>query len=117
MAEILNITKTAARAYQAWPLLVWAATHRQIVTYKYMAALTGMGVSGVGSVALDPIWRYCNKNNYPALTVIVVGEDGVPGTGVGPINVPKTQMEVFGFDWLKKAKPPTIEILEEIKAD
>ena len=52
MAEILNITKTAARAYQAWPLLVWAATHRQIVTYKYMAALTGMGVSGVGSVRL-----------------------------------------------------------------
>ena len=113
MTETINISKTTARAYQAWPVLAWAAQNRQILTYKKMEALTGLGVSGVGPVALGPIWRYCQKKGYPALTAIVVNEKGIPGTGVEmpPEKVPGAQMEVFGFDWVNDAEPPNPEDL------
>ncbi|MGI9298477.1 MAG: hypothetical protein ACR2QC_11370 [Gammaproteobacteria bacterium] len=123
MAETLNISKTAARAYQVWPLLVWAAKHRQILTYKDLDDCTGLAARGVGNIALGPILRYCKESGYPPLTAIVVNsETWLPGEGwagnelkeTEPEKVPGILKRVFQYDWREQAEPPTPEILEEL---
>lgn len=117
MIETSETSKSAQRAYQAWPLLAWAAKNQQVLTYKDMKKLTGMAIPGIGNTSLEPIQQYCRKKGYPALTVIVVSEkNGMPGTGVNiaPAKVPTAAMKVFNFNWLEDAEPPTLEILEKI---
>lgn len=43
----------------------------------------------------------------PPLTILVVNDEtGVPGSGfVAAADIPKTQMEVFDFDWLEHGAP------------
>ncbi|MGI9298473.1 MAG: hypothetical protein ACR2QC_11350 [Gammaproteobacteria bacterium] len=112
-----DISKTAMRAYQAWPLLVWAAKHRQILTYKDLYELTGLAKPGVGGSALGPILWYCKAKKYPMLTAIVVNSGTwLPGDGLGekPEKVPGIQKKVFQHDWTQ-AEPPTPEELERYK--
>ena len=112
-----DISKTAIRAHQAWPLLIWAAKHQQILTYKDLYECTGLAKPGVGSIALDPIWKYCQKKGYPALTAIVVNsETWLPGDELNftPDEVPEMQKNVFQYNW-NEAESPTPEILEEYK--
>ncbi len=103
----------AERAAQVWPLLAWAAKNKQTLTYTQVEKLTGMVARGLGNVLLQ-VLEYCESKKYPQLTVIVIGEDGQPGSGIQdrmtPQEVQDARKEVFGFDWLN-AKPPNPEDL------
>jgi hypothetical protein len=98
--------KREDRAQQLWSVLALAATHRQILTYDIVARLTGVVRPGIGDV-LRPIQQYCEENELPALTSIVVSEeDGLPGVGfIAAADVPAAQMKVFKENWLEKSAP------------
>jgi len=94
------------RAAQIWPLLVYAATNRQMLTYDTVARLIGVPRPALGGI-LEPIQAYCIKSNLPALTSLVVSEiTGSPGEGfIAAEDVPKAQAEVFSYEWLKRRAP------------
>ena len=111
---------SAYRAFQAWPLLAWAAKNQQILTYDDIHKLTGMARNGVGTTTLGPIKRYCHDLGLPILTVIVVNQnDGKPGDGiqpeVEPENATTEQMRVHRHDWMAE-KPPKAEDLQPFVA-
>ncbi len=96
-------------AMQIWMILVCAARERKTYTYGQLASILGFKGAGVLSQQLDPVMRFCNKNKYPPLTVLVVNQDtGLPGSGLSTItNVNTDREEVFNFDWFE-LEPPQI---------
>ena len=101
------------RAAQIWPLLGWAATNRQVLTYDIVGRLTGLPARGLGR-NLEPIQSYCLLNGLPPLTILVVSQDsGMPGVGfIAAQDIPRTQQQVFAHDWLAE-DAPTPEALED----
>ena len=114
----LEMTKYQ-RACQLWPLLAWAASKSQILTYGEVAKLTGLPADGVGNY-LELIAKYCkqycekegiSKSELIYLNSIVVNQDtGKPG---GKVKLPKgwtaaeAQMSVkfYGQKWLEIPAP------------
>src|SRR5438309_9559373 len=94
------------RAAQIWPALALAARNRQVLTYDIVGRLIGVPRQGLGRL-LEPIQSYCLLNRLPPLTILVVGEEtGIPGIGfIAAQNIPRTQVEVFAFDWLEPGAP------------
>ena len=99
----------AQRALQIWSLLVCAARERRTYTYGDIAAVLGMGGAGVIGDFLGPIMFYCERNELPPLTVLVVKkETGLPGTGLTTIeDVNRDRERVFGHDWFGTEPPET----------
>jgi hypothetical protein len=89
-----------------WPLLVFAAGNRQVLTYDLLGRLVGVPTSDLGRI-LEPIQSHCILKKLPPLTSIVVsGRTGVPGEGfIAAGNVPQAQAETFLFDWLNCPVP------------
>lgn len=77
------------RAYHAWNALVEAAGRREILRYRQLGDRIGIHHRAVGH-ALDPIHRYCIRDRLPPLTILVVNETGLPGSGFlkGPLAPP-----------------------------
>jgi hypothetical protein len=98
--------KLSERAWQAWPILAYAAGNRQIITYESLGKLTGMHAAGLGSV-LEHIQSYCLLKSLPPLTAIVVNKGtGLPSEGfIAATNVPRAFMNVFEHDWLSTECP------------
>jgi hypothetical protein len=110
--------KHAVRAQQIWQILISLAHNRELITYKKLADLIGFGGGGVlGKGPLDRIAYYCNQNDLPPLTPLVVNEKtGLPGNGI-PVNKPATQREkVFNWDWYEIV-PPTADQFEQAHLD
>lgn len=100
------------RALQAWLILVSRARNRQTLTYGMLDELMGYGSAHLGPI-LDYILKYCQANDLPPLTVLVVNKDtGLPGSGMGDYNFAQ-QEQVFRFDWFAIV-PPTPEELEAV---
>ena len=89
------------RAAQIWAVLVLAARNRQILTYDVVGKLIGVPRQALACM-LEPIQSYCLVNDLPPLSILVISEQtGIPGTGfIAAQDIPKTQVAVFGFDWL-----------------
>ena len=93
------------RAAQIWPLLCWAATSRQILTYDIVGRLIGVPRQGLANL-LEPIQSHCLIRELPPLTVIVVNAEGVPGDGfIAAENIPLAQAMVFSHNWLEEPSP------------
>lgn len=99
--------KHEMRAQQIWPILTASAHNRQIITYKKLAKLIGVGGPGVlGKGPLDRIAYYCIQNDLPPLTSLVVNEKtGLPGNGI-PVKKSATQREaVYNHSWFNIVAP------------
>jgi hypothetical protein len=94
------------RAAQIWSTLALAARNRQTLTYDMLGRLTGTPRMGLGQL-LEPVQSYCLVQRLPPLTALVVsGRTGLPGLGfIAAQDVPRTQQEVFAFDWLGHGSP------------
>ena len=103
------------RAAQIWSVLAWAAHSRQVLTYDIVSKLTAVPRQGLGQL-LEPIQSYCLVNRLPPLTILVVrGDTGLPGTGfVAAQDIPRTQLEVFSFDWLEHGAPSPQQLEEAV---
>ena len=77
------------RAMQIWLVLIGMAHNRQTMTYGALARTLGYTSQGAQFVTrlLDPVMRYCQENNLPPLTVLVVNsETGKPGAGLSTLE-------------------------------
>jgi hypothetical protein len=103
-----------ARAVQAWQILVSAVMNRQTITYKTLGRLMyGRDAAGVLDKILGHIASYCNDNDLPPLTSIVVGKKrGTPGKSI-PINFRKLNEErerAYATDWYNIYPPSANEL-------
>ena len=105
--------KIPERAAAAWSVLVFAAMHRQTLTYELLGNITGMHAAGLGEV-LEPIQSYCLLNELPPLSALVVSKStGLPGTGfIAALDVPREFVRIFEHDWLT-VQCPTPEVLAD----
>lgn len=95
------------RASQIWSLLVCAARERKTYTYGKIADILGFGGAGTMAPILGCIMWFCDENELPPLTVLVVNQDtGLPGDGlITAKNVNEKREEAFNFDWFGKEPP------------
>lgn len=109
--------KSAVRALQAWQYLIGKATNRQIVKYDELRELMGYPTNNPLSSILGCIMFYCEQNDLPPLTIIVVNRHGVPGVGFTAeklINYHQRREDVFNYEWFKII-PPTIDEFQEAR--
>ena len=111
MAEKLLGSSSSGKVVKTYLILVGMAMRRETTQYGLIAKETGVASQAVGGLCLDPINRYCQANNFPYLTSIVVSKD----TGEPGVNYPgaraslyRDREKVYEFPWLDYA-PPTIE--------
>ncbi|MGA3303230.1 MAG: hypothetical protein ABSC72_08080 [Methylovirgula sp.] len=104
----------SARAVQAWQILVGKAMNRQTITYEGLSRLMfGKNAAGVLAGILGHIAFYCNDNDLPPLTSIVVGKSrGTPGEEIpiDPSVIDEKREEVYQCDWYD-IRPPSEEEL------
>src|ERR1043165_2279256 len=96
-------SKNPDRAVQAWLILVSRAMNRQTLTYEGLSELMyGHKAQGVLNRILGHIAFYCDEEDLPPLTSIVVGKiRGAPGNAI-PISLEQIDSErerVYKTDW------------------
>jgi len=98
------------RSCQIWSLLICAARERKTYTYGDVAKILGYSGAGVMGSQLGPIMYYCEDNNFPPLTVLVVNQEtGLPGDGLSTLEEVNSDREkVFNFDWFGIEPPQNI---------
>jgi len=110
-------SKLAARALQCYLILIGCAARRETITYSMLSEKLGYTspnhAAGVMGGHIGPIMFWCQQNNLPPLTSLVVRDDtGLPGEGLtASRDFPADQQKVFKFDWFS-IFPPTMEELE-----
>jgi hypothetical protein len=110
-----DINRSAIRALQAWQYLIPKARNRQLVRYGELAELMGYADNRPLRFVLGHIMYYCQREGLPALTIIVVNNDGTPGEGF--TQVPRDQFDAhrettFGFDWFSVYPPTPAELTQ-----
>lgn len=120
-ADVVEETKTgekaAVRALQAWQYLINRADNRQIVRYDELRELMDYPTNNPLGSILGCIMFFCEQNDLPPLTLLVVNESGEPGGGFTAEqkkNYHRRREDVFDFKWLKIV-PPTIEEFSEAR--
>ena len=72
------------RGLQIWQVPIGAAHRRETITYNSLTKLIGMNAPGGMSQPLETVFLYCQRENLPPLTIIVVNKKtGRPGLGSG----------------------------------
>lgn len=108
-------SRNPLRAVQIWQILVSKAHNRQTMTYGDVADLIGYGgASPIGGI-LGYIMVYCDKNDLPPLTVLVVKNDtGLPSYGLSTsADYHSDREKVFNYNWYDII-PPSEEEFEEV---
>ena len=104
------------RAVQIWSILVLSAQNRQTITYETLAKISGIPQQGLGQL-LFLIQYYCDQNQLPPLTVLVVKKKtGLPGSGLSHVDFPSALQSVFSEKWLS-AKCPKPEAFKKAEHD
>jgi len=116
MREFNPSSKHKDRAVQAWQILVGAAMNRQTFTYEILSVkMYRKKAAGVLDQILGHIAFYCNDNDLPALTSIIVGKGrGTPGDDI-PIDqddMDAHRERVYEYDWYN-VYPPTADELHD----
>jgi hypothetical protein len=109
--------KSAVRALQAWQYLIGKASNRQLVQYEELRVLMNYPTSNPLSSVLGCIMFWCQQNDLPPLTLLVVNKSGVPGDGFTAEtlnNYHQVREDVFNFPWLRLV-PPTIAELRHAR--
>jgi hypothetical protein len=105
----------ATRANQAYLVLIGRAANQQTIQYRQLCEIMNYGVGPILAKPLGRIMDWCDREELPALTSIVVEkETGIPSTGLStvPNNAfPAEQQRVFSFNWYS-IFPPTLKELE-----
>ena len=99
-----------------WQILVPRAMNRQTMTYGMLDVyLETKGKPAVRNRALGHIMLFCEQNELPPLTILVVSPQrgGVPGPGLTTVDDPDVDREsVYEHDWVGLV-PPTAKELRD----
>jgi len=76
------------RALQIYLILIGAARRHELLTYEQLSTSMGFErAAGVLADRLGPVMRWCQRNELPALTAIVVNKtSGLPGEGLHTVD-------------------------------
>ena len=93
--------------------------NRQTVTYEGLSRLM-YGKEGAGVLAgvLGHVAFYCENNNIPPLTILVVGKwPGKPGHGfpVDPTKIDEEREKVYQHDWYNIYPPSEADLAAAYK--
>ncbi len=103
------------RALQAWLILIGQAQiNREPLTYGELGEKMNFPYFGLARV-LGYIKRFCELNDLPPLTVLVVNQKtGIPGSGLGEMDYDSERERVLALNWYS-IMPPTLEELSDLK--
>jgi hypothetical protein len=110
-----DVPSLASRALQIWHILVGMAFHRQTLTYGRLATIIGYNGAGVLDRQLGHIMYFCEQNELPPLTALVINEQsGVPGGGLILRGNAETERDrVFDdVSWYRLRPPSENELAE-----
>ena len=97
------------RAVQIWQILISKAANKQLITYGELAEIMGFQGSTVLAHPLGHIMVYCEANELPPLTSLVINQGGSPGDGLSTLKNYESndaaRMEVFKTEWYKIIPP------------
>jgi alkylated DNA nucleotide flippase Atl1 len=95
------------RSSQIWGLLICAAKDRKTYKYGDVAKILGFGGAGVLGQFLGPIMNYCEANDLPPITVLIVNQEtGLPSEGLVALEEVNLDREaVFKEDWFSLNPP------------
>lgn len=97
-------------------ILVGRAMNRQTVTYELLSNLMyGKKAAGVLADVLGHVAVYCNANDLPPLTALVVGKArGTPGEDIPTdlATLDRDRERVYGKDWFDVYPPSEQELAE-----
>lgn len=105
--------KSSVRALQTWQYLIGKARNRQLVKYSELANLMGYQDCRPLTPILGHIMYFCQQNELPALTIIVVNNKGAPGVGFTQVRrgqLDSGREETFGYDWFSIYPPSPQEL-------
>jgi hypothetical protein len=106
--------KLAARALQAYLILISRAANQQTIQYRQLGNMMHFGVGPILAGPLDRIMRWCDREGLPALTTLVIEKaTGLPSSGLTTVpgnNFSAEQQRIFAFDWYS-IFPPTLKEL------
>lgn len=91
----------AQRAFKAWAVLTDRAKKRTTITYAELGAAIGIHHRPVRYV-LALIQDYCMAEGLPPLTILVVNQKGLPGSGFIAYDVERFEegkQSVYSRDW------------------
>jgi hypothetical protein len=115
------MTKEFPRTEPAWALraylsLIGMAARRETATYAQIDYKMKRGGAEWSAASLVHLMRWCDKNDLPALTALIVDQStGLPAAGLAAVDadkLPAAQQDVFRHDWFRHL-PPTIEELAD----
>jgi hypothetical protein len=95
------------RAMQIWQILVGKAHNRQTITYRDLCYLLGFKKPGNAVTnMLERIYRLCDQNKLPPLTILVVNlSKGIPGQGLPIGDRDRKREKVFAKNWYEIHPP------------
>jgi len=103
-------------ALRAYLVLIGMAARRETATYAQLDQRIQRGGASLLAKSLGCVMRWCDKNQLPAITALVVDHTtGLPSSGLNTVEqdkFPAEQQKVFRHDWIFHF-PPTIEELAE----
>lgn len=91
----------AQRAFNAWTVLTDCATKGKTITYAGLGSAIGIHHRPVRYV-LGLIQDHCMAENLPPLTILVVNQKGLPGSGFIAYNIERFEegkQSVYSRDW------------------
>ena len=112
MLNLMDDPPRWGRTLRTYLILIGCATNRQTITYGTLGDRTNEIARNLRR-HLDPIYRYCEANGLPRLTVLAVRQGTeVPGDGYpGPRDTIDADREaVFQYDWFNIAPPTIVEL-------
>ena len=103
----------ALRGLQIWLILIGKASNRQTLTYGQLSELLGFEGAGTLAGMLGHVVYYCQQNDLPPLTALVVNQNsGRPGEGYPGTDPDLDREAIFSFDWYG-IYPPTVDELSK----
>jgi len=110
----------STRALQIWQILISKAHNRQSMTCGELADLLKYNGAGVMNRMLGHISWYCDENDLPPLTALVVNKTtGIPGEGLHTlISLKKLNVDrerVYDYAWYAIFPPSPAELVTVFK--
>ena len=105
----MTIVNQAERAFRTWSILTEYARNRGTITYGELGRRLGIHHRPIRFV-LELIQDYCLNEKLPPLTILVVNQHGIPGTGFIAWDIDNLQEgfeKVYSYPWITLQNPFT----------
>jgi HNH endonuclease len=105
----MAIVNQAERAFRTWSILTECAMNRGTITYGELGRRIGIHHRPIRFV-LELIQDYCLNEKLPPLTILVVNQKGLPGTGFIAWDIDNLQEgieKVHSYPWITSPNPFT----------